>query len=294
MVIDTHTHAWGPPSETHPWINGPLVEEFASEFSVDIVYRAEDHLADLDEAGVDEAVVVGYPICEWTDNWYTVEAAAEYDRLYGVVMIDQFADGADETLRELMSVEDILGFRLGAICPYDRMWETFDYEQTWLREAINETEFWEAAVETEALVQIMAHTSQLDQVVELVEAYSDLRYALDHFCHADAATPPDESDFAALEELAEYDTVGVKLSEIAFLSNESYPYEDAHDHVRWMLDTFGRERVFWGSDFPNVSHPDFGGIEYAETLTWLDRVDSLSERDQTWITGKAFEEFCSL
>jgi predicted TIM-barrel fold metal-dependent hydrolase len=290
MVLDTHTHAWGPPTPDHPWTNGPLVEDFASHFSTDIVYTADKLLTDMGAAGVDDAVVVGYPITDWTDNWYTVKAATEYDRLYGIAMVDQFAPDAADTLRTLMSHDGVLGFRLGAVCPYDEMWERFDYEETWLRDTIEEETFWEAAVETDAVVQIMAHTSQLDQALELVEAYPELRYTFDHFAHADAGDDPDES-FAGFEPLAEYDNVTVKISEIAHLSNEGYPYEDAFDHVRWILDAFGRERVLWGSDFPNVSHPEFGGMTYGETRSWLAEVPFLSDADRRYLVDDASRSF---
>jgi len=290
MVFDTHTHAWGAPSPEHPWTNGPLVEEFASHFSTDIVYTTDELLADMDDTGVDEAIVVGYPITDWTDNWYTVKAAEETDRLMGIAMVDQFADGAADTLREVMSHEGMLGFRLGAVCPYDEMWERFDYDETWLRDAIDETGFWEAAVETDAVVQILSHTSQLDQALELVEAYPELRYTFDHFAHADAGDDPAES-FAGFEPLAEYDNVTVKISEIAHTSNAEYPYEDAFDHVRWLLDTFGRERVLWGSDFPNVSHPEFGRMGYADTHEWLDEVPYLSDTDRRWLLDDAARSF---
>lgn len=290
MVYDTHTHAWGAPTPEHPWTNGPLLEEFASQFSTDVVYRAEHLLSDMDEAGIDDAVVVGYPITDWTDNWYTIKAAEKHDRLTAVVMLDQFADGAADRLRDCMAHDGTIGFRLGAVCPYDRMWETFDYDETWLRDAIDETEFWEAAVETDAIVQILAHTSQLEQVQELVETYPSLRYTLDHLAHADAADDPAES-YAALEPLADHESVTVKISEVAHTSNESYPYEDAHDHLRWLLENFGRERVIWGSDFPNVSHPEYGGMSYEETLTWLEHVPFCSETDREWLTDSAFRSF---
>lgn len=290
MVYDTHTHAWGPPEPNHPWTNGPLVEDFVNHFSTDIVYNADELLADMDEASVDNAVVVGYPITDWTDNWYTIKAAKENDRLTAIAMIDQFADDADKALREVMTHDGMLGFRLGAICPYDEMWERFDYDQTWLRDAIDEDDFWQAAIDTDAIVQIMAHKSQLDQALELVEAYPELRYTFDHFAHADAADDPAES-FAGFEPLAEYDNVTVKLSEIAHTSNEVFPYEDAHDHVQWLLDAFGRERVLWGSDFPNVSHPEFGGMAYEETHAWLDEVSFLSDTDRRWLVDKAARSF---
>lgn len=285
MVLDTHTHAWTRPTRDHPWVNGTIVDA-VDEFSVDTVYDAERLLADMDDIGVDEAVVVGYPICQWTNNAYTLECVEEFDRLSGIVMLDQFADGAADRLRSAMAVDGILGFRLGAICPYDRMWETFDPTVSWLREAIDETAFWEAARETDALVQLLAHVDQLEDVIELVETYPDLSYALDHFCHADPAISPEDGAFADLEMLAadEYN-VAVKISEVVHRSEEGFPYEDMHDHVRWLLETFGREQLVWGSDFPNVSDE----ATYEGSLRWLEHVDCLSKKDRKWLTGRSFE-----
>lgn len=290
MVLDSHTHAWGPPSPEHPWTNGPLVEEYVDDFSVDTVYRAEKLLGDMNEIGVDEAIVVGYPICDWTDNWYTRRVAAEHDRLYGIAMLNQFADGAAAELRRAMAVDGVLGFRLGAICPYDRMWETFDPDVTWLRDAIDESEFWEAARETDATVQILAHTKQLDQAVELVETYPELTYLFDHFGHADPEIPPEQSGFSRFTELTEFENVGVKVSEIPHFSDEAFPYRDMHDHVRWFVDEFGPQRVIWGSDFPNVSDV----ATYEESLEWLDHVDGLSESDLKWITGESIRKLLGL
>jgi len=120
MVIDSHTNAWGHPSRDHPWVNGPILDLVGS-FSVDSVYTAEKLLADMDRTGVDQAVVVGYPICDRTDNWHTERVAREHDRLHGVVMLDRFADDAAARLREAMAVEGVVGLRLGAACPYDRI-----------------------------------------------------------------------------------------------------------------------------------------------------------------------------
>jgi predicted TIM-barrel fold metal-dependent hydrolase len=283
MVLDSHTHAWGAPSADHPWVNGPLVEEHLDEFAVDAVYTAEKLLADMDATGVDEAVVVGYPVVDWRDNWYTERAASEHDRLYGIVMLDQFADDATAALRETMAVDGVLGFRLGAICPYDRMWETFDPSTTWLRDAIDRTAFWDAAEETDATVQILAHHEQLGQVRELVAARPDLTYLLDHFSHAGPDTDPAEV-YADLASLADHDGVAVKVSEVVHRSESGFPYRDMHGHLEWLLDAFGRERVVWGSDFPNVSD----AATYGESLRWLDAVDGLSSGDRAWLTDRAF------
>lgn len=283
MTIDSHVHAWGYPSTEHPWVTGDIVE-LVESFAVDAAYTADKLLADMDVADVEEAIVVGYPIGKWTDNWYTVEAA-KHDRLSGVVMIDQFAPNAAERLQDLMANEGIIGFRLGAICPYDQMWETFDPSVEWLREAIDETEFWAAARETDAVVQILVHVDQLDQVVELVDTYPDLTYLIDHFSHADPSNAPADSGFATYADLADYENVYPKVSEVQHRSEEPYPYEDMHDYVRWLVEEFGRERVVWGADYPNVSDV----ATYEECVTWLDHVDGLSETDREWLWGRSFK-----
>lgn len=288
-MLDTHTHAWGPASETHPWVNGPLLD-LVDGFDVHTVYTADRLLADMDRNGIEEAVVVGYPICDWVDNWYTVRVAEEYDRLYGVVMLDPFAAGAAEHLRRCMHTEGVLGFRLGAACPYDQMWETFDPSVTWLEEAIEETAFWEAAIETDATVQILCDHRQLDQALALVDAYPELTYLFDHFAHAGPETPIEEGTFARFAELAAYDNVAVKLSEIPHQSETTFPYGDMHEHVRWFLDTFGRERVVWGSDYPNVSDV----ASYAESHNWLRAVETLSDTDRAWITETSFRRLVGL
>ncbi|GGN24722.1 amidohydrolase family protein [Halarchaeum nitratireducens] len=288
-MIDSHTHAWGYPSREHPWTTGPILD-LVDSFDVHTVYTAERLLADMDDVGVDEAVVVGYPITEWTDNGYTIDCVAEHDRLHGVVMLDPFAADAAETLRDAMAVEGVLGFRLGAACPRDAMWEYFDPTVTWLRDAIDETAFWEAARETDALVQILADETQLDQALDLVETYPDLDYVFDHFAHADPGVPPDEGPFSGFAALAEHDAVAVKVSEIVHRSADGYPYADMHDHVRWFLDEFGRERVVWGSDFPNVSD----AASYDEACSWLAHVDGLSRADREWLTDRAFRRHAGL
>lgn len=289
MVLDPHTHAWGPPSPEYPWVNGPLVEHDVASFDVDPVYDDQELLRDMDRTAVDEAVVVGYPINYYADNAYTIEVAEAHDRLHAVVMLDPFADDAADALRADVRPDGVVGFRLAPICPLDRMWETFDPSADWLLDAIEEDAFWEATQEEETVVQLLVHADQLDQVRELVERYPDLTYLIDHFAQVPGDTPPAEG-FAELEPLAEFDSVAVKASEVVHRSNEDFPYRDCHEHLRWLLDAFGRERVIWGSDFPNVSDE----ATYGESLRWLDRVDFLSTGDREWLVERAFRRHVGL
>jgi len=284
MIVDTHTHAWGPPSQDQPWVTAEIIDDMNS-YSVDLVYTARKLLTDMDKQGIDRAVVVDYPTTDYRDSTYTQQVVAEHDRLDGIVVIDPFADESAQQLRAAMAVDGIVGVRLGVVCPRANMWRTFDPSVSWLSEAIDCTEFWEAAIETDAIVQLLADETQLEQTVELVDSYPSLRYLFDHFAHTDPDTPPEQSAFGTFAELADYDGVCVKLSEIQHRSDEAFPYRDMHDHVAWFLEQFGRERVLWGSDFPNVSDV----AAYNEALHWLDHVECLSRRDRNWITGRTYE-----
>jgi predicted TIM-barrel fold metal-dependent hydrolase len=268
------------------------VVKIAANFTVDIDYTGEKLSQDLEETGIDKAVVVGYPINDWTDNSYTIEVVEAFQNLTGVVMLDVFADDADTRLRDYMAHDGILGFRLGVQFPheYESMWTDFNSDVTWLRDAIDEVpDVWEAARETNALVQLFVHHSQLDQVQELVESYPDLTYAIDHWAHADPSDEIGEGSFAGLGELAGYENVAVKVSETPYVSNEPFPYPDVHDHLQWLLDTYGRDRIIWGSDFPNVSNPRFGGATYSDAFNWIMHLEGLSNEDLDWLTKRAFK-----
>jgi predicted TIM-barrel fold metal-dependent hydrolase len=293
MVFDNHTHAWGPDVEDHPWDTDAMVS-LARSLPVADVYDADALLADMDAVGVDEAVVVGLPLPEWHDNWYTLKVAEEYDRLYGIVLADPFHDDAADRLRAEAAHEDVIGYRLASVYPRDRMYAVDPGETVrtdWLLDAIEETAFWEATAETETAVTLLVQYEQLDQVLELVERYPELDYVIDHMARAYADVPFDDPDFATFEDLAEYDNVLVKASALGLLSHEAFPFTDIEGHVRWMLDTFGRGRVAWGSDFPFVSS---GGVEYADALACLDHFDSLSTSDRRWLTERAFTRFVGI
>jgi len=284
MVVDTHTHVWLPPTEDHPWINPRVMGDVAG-YGAGALYGTDDLHADMDRVGVEEAVVVNFALTDVRDNNATIQAVANSDDLYGIVTLDEFADDAPDRLREYMSVDGVLGVRLGALCPHDRMWMAFDPSVTWLADLADHDPFWDAVEETDAVVQILVHDSQLDQALSVVEAHPEVTYLLDHFAMTDPSVPPGEPPFATVADLADYD-VGVKVSEIVHRSNQEFPYADVHDHVRWLVETFGRERVIWGSDYPNVSDQ----ATYTESLRWLDHVDTLSGADREWITERSFRD----
>jgi len=291
-VIDSHTHVWGPDTDDHPWATEPMVET-ADELPVETVYSAEELLANMDEVGIDEAFIIGLPVTHWLDNWYVEKVAREYDRLYGIGLLDPFADDAATELHRLMEIEDFVGFRLATVFPRDGMYEVDPadtVETDWLIDAIDESEFWEACAETGTSVNLLCHYEQLNQVQKLVDTYPELTYVIDHFGRAGGDVPDDDDDFARFAELTENENVLVKASAIPYLSNEDFPHLDMENKIRWLLDEVGREQVAWGSDYPFVSPVS----DYEGTLTCLDYMDSISSQDREWLTDRSFKRHLDL
>lgn len=284
-MLDTHTHVWEEPRPSRPWVNDFLIDRIDS-FDVDVVYDAESLLADMDDNDIDAAVVVSYPITDPYDNSTVVETTRAHERLRGIGIVDPFADDAADQLRALMSNERIIGVRIGAIYPREDRWRVFDDSAEWLDEVLD-APLWDAAKETDALIQILADISQVDQIERLVETHPELSYLLDHFLQVDPSNAPESSPFADLRTLSSYSNVAMKVSAAPHISNESFPYRDLHEYVRWLIEQFGRERTVWGSDYPNVSDT----TTYADTYEWLEHVECLSTSDRRWLTGRSFEWF---
>jgi L-fuconolactonase len=159
-----------------------------------------------------------------------------------------------------------------------------DPSADWLPQLRDAAAFWDAIVDTDAVVQTLIDVSQFDQLQTLVEAHPEVRYLVDHLGRMDPAT----DSAAAFDPLVEYENVLLKVSAVPFLSNESFPYRDVHGVLRTLLDTVGRERLAVGSDYPVMSMT----ATYGETLDWTEAVDWLSTGDRRWLHNRSIRQHC--
>jgi predicted TIM-barrel fold metal-dependent hydrolase len=75
---------------------------------------------------------------------------------------------------------------------------------------------------------------------------------------------------------------------LSFGPEEEYPWPRAQEVVRWAVDTFGAERVMWGTDYP----PTLNGGTYRQLLDFVRRHCSfLSDAQRAELTGGAAERF---
>jgi predicted TIM-barrel fold metal-dependent hydrolase len=89
----------------------------------------------------------------------------------------------------------------------------------------------------------------------------------------------DEESFKSLPEmlaLAKYPNVAVKLSGAPSNSSDAYPWKNVHGYLKEIVDAFGPERCFWGTDITRLS------------CTWREAVTMFTE-ELPWLKGRDLE-----
>ncbi|WP_126664864.1 amidohydrolase family protein [Haloterrigena salifodinae] len=283
-TVDTHTHAWGEPTDELPWAADVLPPGWTGS------YTHRDLVADMDAAGVDEAVVVTTPLYGRgvRANEYTMRSIeAHPDRLYGVGLLEFFRSGPEAIVSALKRVTGhprMLGVRMHAAHEYEVIPTTVDRCGDWILDERLEP-VWRAAGDLETCVFVFPKAQQLGHLATLADRYPETTVVVDHMAWPDETTSPDEGSWTEFETLAEYENVSVKLSSLPRSATEPWPYEDLHGYVTNLVEWFGPERLLLGSDYPWMD--DWAA--YDDCLSWLETVETLSRRDRAFISHRTFE-----
>lgn len=238
MITDAQLHLWGAPSARRPWPPGTAGLAHRAE-----PYGAAELLAAMDGAGVDRAVLVP-PSWEGDRNDLALAAARRHpDRFAVMGRLDvtdpdrALAAVADWTARPGMA-----GLRLTFHRPPHRgLFASGALDALW------------PALEAADVPVALYPPGLLPQVGAVAARHPGLRLAIDHLALPVGATGP--AAFADLDDLlalAVHPRVAVKASCLPAASARPYPFRDLDDPLRRVLDTFGPDRVFWGSDLTRL------------------------------------------
>jgi L-fuconolactonase len=95
---------------------------------------------------------------------------------------------------------------------------------------------------------------------------------------------PDE--LRLLLDLARYPRVLVKISDMWVLSRQAYPYADAQQLVKRLMENFGAQRLMWATNWP-VSLQQ---LQYEKIVAlYRDRLDFLSAEEHKEILSGTVE-----
>ena len=284
MLIDAHTHAWGPDTDELPWVSPELPPGWSG------AYTHQDLVADMDRVGVDQSVVVTTPLYGRgvRANEYTVRSIeAHPDRLWGVGLMDFFQPDPEDvraTLRRVVGHERMLGVRMHVALAYAPVPNRLDRTGDWiLDDALDPV--WSEAARLETCVFVFPKPEQLPLVEHLADEHPDVTLVVDHMAWPDETTAPDEPPWTAFECVAEHDNVYVKVSSLPRSAATEWPYPDLHEYVRELVNWFGSDRLMLGSDYPWMD--DWATYEHC--LSWVEETTFLSARDLANLGHRTFE-----
>lgn len=266
-IVDAQVHVWAAHTATRPW----PVDGFGREHGPDPL-TAEKLLAEMDKAGVERAVLVP-PSWEGDRNDLAIRAAAEHPERFAVMGRIDLADPANAALLPAWKQQSgMLGLRLTFHRGEQGRWLA-DGTSDWL---------WPAA-EAAGLPLMVLPPDQLPAIDRVAERHPGLRLVIDHL--AMTSSRRDGEAFATLADLyplARHPNIAVKATALPCYSTEAYPFPGLHDHVRRVVDAFGPERVFWGTDLSRLS------CGYAQAISlFTEELSFLSAGDKELIMGKA-------
>ena len=85
--------------------------------------------------------------------------------------------------------------------------------------------------------------------------------------------------------LASFPNIAVKLSALPLYSSESAPFRDLHDLACRVIEAFGAQRTFWGSDFTRLT------CTYSDALTLPKEIACLTPGERELMLGRALSEW---
>jgi L-fuconolactonase len=266
-IIDAQVHVWPPETAERPYI-----KEDASKPHRPVAFEYPDLLGEMTAAGVDRAILVP-PSWEGYRNDYALEAAQKYPNRFAVMGKVPLNDCASEAkMPSWLNQPGMMGFRI-----------SFRHAGThsWLDGGTADW-FWAAAEKYDIPVMVFAPFA-VEKIGEIAERHPGLRIIVDHmglnvqWRGKDLAPGVD-----VLLKFARLENVAVKASCLPCYVDEPYPFPTLHPQIRRVVEAFGPERVFWGTDLSQLPCP------YRQAVTlFTEELDFLSTWDKEWIMGRA-------
>jgi predicted TIM-barrel fold metal-dependent hydrolase len=240
-LVDTHVHILSADRDRFPLGPTGLGRHWWSEPGRD----AEALLSVMDEKGVDRALAAQAVGPYGYDNTYLLHAVSVHaDRLAAVPAVDvedrtQSDDDLAASIARLGESPGVVGVRLFGVAPG----ASWPHDEARARVALH-------AVRRAGLVAVLTVMPvQLEALTKLIQQNPDLQIALDHcaFPELVGGLVPAGAPLLAMKQT---DNVGLKVS--SHLLREAAAGGDPAGLVAQLAETFGSERLLWGSDYPQT------------------------------------------
>jgi predicted TIM-barrel fold metal-dependent hydrolase len=259
-------------SQIHLWENARM----SAQHRQIPTYSVDDALAEMAGGGVDAAVI--HPpstLGEKVNEIAVAAVTAHPDKFCILGHFDLQAPNREEIVRNWRQRPGMLGFRFTFNQPHQQGWWT-DGSLDW---------FW-AACEREKLPVGLLAGGHMAALGDIARRHPGLKLHIDHLGRGGGgAGGKDDAAFADLADmlaLAELPNVAVKLSGAPSYSSAAYPWRNIHPYLRRIVDAFGPQRCFWGTDITRMPCSWRQCVTmFTEEMPWL------SGSDRDLVMGRA-------
>ena len=222
-------------------------------------FGPNDLLAEMDSAGVQRAILVP-PSWEGFRNALCLEAAKLHPNRFAVMgRLPLNAADSRDRFEEWKYIPGVLGVRL-------------NFRRAAIRQLRDGTADWifQQAELNELALMIFAN-DDFPAIGALAERHPRLRIVLDHLGvgveHQGASA---FEHFAAVLSLARHPNIAVKASALPCAAADAYPFRSVHTYVKAAFDSYGPDRLFWGSDLTRLPCSYRQAVTmFTEHMPWL-------------------------
>ncbi len=240
-------------------------------------YSIADAVAEMASAGVDCAVI--HPPTAFGDavNELAVKAVRLHpDKFCILGHFDLDSPDRENIVAHWRERPGMLGFRFTLKEPHQKSWWT-DGSLEWL---------WAACEKAGLCVGLAAKASTMAAFGKIAERHPGQKMHIDHMGRGgNEGENMDDAAFADLPvmlALAKLPNIAVKLSGAPSYSSEPYPYRNIHGYLRQIVDAFGPDRCFWGTDITRMP------CSYRQCVTmFTEEIPWLKGRDLERVMGGA-------
>jgi predicted TIM-barrel fold metal-dependent hydrolase len=271
MVLDAQVHVWKASTPERPWPADAIEPQ-----------RAEPlELAELKErmaaAGVAGALLLG-PTWEGSRNDYVLQAAVADPHRFGAIC--RFATGDPAEVEKLAHWRDVAGMKAIRLSL-----NRGDVEGNVA--AATRSGFFAAAERFGVPLCIYA-PGRYELYRRLAQSFPALKLTVDH-AGLDSVDRSLPEAVAPLTELAALPGIAVKASALPCFVREPYPFPSISESVYRLVEAFGAERVFFGSDLSRLPVPYSQLVE-----VFTDHLPELSRTERALVCGQALAAWMDL
>ena len=257
-------------SQVHLWDGGLAPPHHRQE-----PYLAEQAIRDMDAAGI-TAAINQPPMWDPDSNRYAIEAAKRFpDRFATLGWLRLDRAEAPAQVRAWRQQTGMIGLRFLCMAPDEQSWPT-DGTMEWL---------WPLA-ERIGLPIALCGPRLLPIVERVASKHPGLKLTIDHLGFVGFTPQREFIQAGNLLSWSRFANVAVKLTGAPDYATDNYPFKSMHSVVRSLYDSFGPQRLFWGSDITRLR------CTWNECVTmFTEEMEWLSPHDKALIMGEAFCEW---